>query len=165
MSNPFRDALNRRRLNTEKAVGRHPLARLPFNSSALHVNDLLSRGVSERSDNFGSIGRRARRAGIASIGDDQSRYRDTLRLAIDGQDAEAYHGLAILELLAHRHERALRAAQRAIELNENFHPAFFALGETQIFMGDFAEGLEPIGHCLRLSPSDPFSPVFVSLVA
>ena len=64
-----------------------------------------------------------------------------------------------------RHERALRAAQRAIELNENLHPGFFALGETQIFMGDFAEGLEPIGHCLRLSPSDPFSPVFVSLVA
>jgi tetratricopeptide (TPR) repeat protein len=84
-------------------------------------------------------------------------------VSVNGQDAEAYHGLAILELLAHRHERALRAAQRAIELNENFHPGFFALGETRIFMGDFAEGLEPIGHCLRLSPTDPFSPVFVSL--
>jgi adenylate cyclase len=96
---------------------------------------------------------------------EESRFLVERALAIDGQDAEAYHGLAILELLAHRHEQALRAAQRAIELNENFHPAFFALGETQIFMGDFAQGLEPIGHCLRLSPTDPFSPVFVSLVA
>jgi adenylate cyclase len=86
-------------------------------------------------------------------------------LALDGQDAEPYHGLAILELLAHHHEGALRAAQRAIELNENFHPGFFALGETRIFMGDFAGGLGPIGHCLRLSPTDPFSPVFVSLLA
>ena len=88
---------------------------------------------------------------------EESRFLVERALAIDGQDAEAYHGLAILELLAHRHERALRAAQRAIELNENFHPAFFALGETQIFMGDFPEALEPIGHCLRLSPSDPFT--------
>ena len=96
---------------------------------------------------------------------EESRFLVERALAIDGQDAEAYHGLAILELLAHRHERASRAAQRAIELNENFHPGFFALGETRIFMGDFAQGLEPISHCLRLSPRDPFSPVFVSLVA
>jgi adenylate cyclase len=96
---------------------------------------------------------------------EESRYLVERALAVDGQDAEAYHGLAILELLAHRHERALRAAQRAIELNENFHPGFFALGETRIFMGDFAGGLEPIGHCLRLSPTDPFSPIFVSLLA
>jgi adenylate cyclase len=96
---------------------------------------------------------------------EESRYLIERALAVDGQDAEAYHGLAILELLAHRHERAVRAAERAIELNENFHPGFFALGETRIFMGDFAEGLEPIGHCLRLSPTDPFSPVFVSLLA
>src|SRR5690348_1169734 len=96
---------------------------------------------------------------------EESRSLVERALAIDGQDAEPYHGLAILELLAHRHERALRAAQRAIELNENFHPGFFALGETRIFIGDFSEGLEPIGHCLRLSPTDPFSPVFVSLLA
>lgn len=96
---------------------------------------------------------------------EQSRSLIERALAFDAQDAEPYHGLAILELLAHQHERALRAAQRAIELNENFHPGFFALGETRIFMGDFAEGLEPVAHCLRLSPTDPFSSVFVSLLA
>ena len=32
-------------------------------------------------------------------------------------------------------------------------------------LGRAAHGLEPIGHCLRLSPTDPFSPVFVSLLA
>jgi tetratricopeptide (TPR) repeat protein len=96
---------------------------------------------------------------------EESRFLVERALAIDGQDAEPYHGLAILELLAHRHGAALHAAQRAIELNENFHPGFFALGETRIFMGNFAEGLEPISHCLRLSPTDPFSSVFVSLLA
>src|SRR5262249_47515702 len=41
----------------------------------------------------------------------------------------------------------------------------FVLGETRIFMGDFAEGLEPIGRCLRISPNDPLSPIFLSVLA
>ena len=31
-------------------------------------------------------------------------------------------------------------------------------------MGNFAKALAPIAHCLRLSPTDPFAPVIISLV-
>jgi tetratricopeptide (TPR) repeat protein len=67
--------------------------------------------------------------------------------------------------MGHRHQRALRTAERSIELNENFAHGYFVLGETRIFMGNFADGLEPIGRCLRLSPSDPLAPIFLSMVA
>ena len=32
-------------------------------------------------------------------------------------------------------------------------------------MGQFSEALEPLMHCLRLSPHDPFASVFLSLMA
>jgi adenylate cyclase len=57
--------------------------------------------------------------------------------------------------MAQRHERALAAAQQAINLNPNFAFGYFALGETCIFMGRCTEGLDPIVRCLRLSPRDP----------
>jgi len=32
-------------------------------------------------------------------------------------------------------------------------------------MGQFTEALDPLMHCLRLSPHDPFASVFLSLIA
>ena len=86
-------------------------------------------------------------------------------VALDDLDPESHYAMSILDLMARRHERALAAAQQAIDLNRNFAFGYFALGETQIFMGDFAEGLDPIVRCLRLSPRDPLASFFVSLVA
>ena len=85
--------------------------------------------------------------------------------ALDDHDPECYYNLSVLALMGHRHQLALRTAKRAIDLNENFAHGYFVLGETRIFMGDFAEGLEPIARCLRLSPNDPLAPIFLSLVA
>jgi adenylate cyclase len=86
-------------------------------------------------------------------------------LVLDDRDADCYYALSILDLMARRHERALVAAQHAIDLNPNFPFGYFALGETRIFMGHFVEGLDPIVRCLRLTPRDPFASFFVSLVA
>ena len=86
-------------------------------------------------------------------------------LSLDDHDPECYYNVSVLALMGHRHQRALRTAQRSIDLNENFAHGYFAFGETRIFMGDFAEGLEPIGRCLRLSPHDPLSPIFLSVLA
>ena len=86
-------------------------------------------------------------------------------LVLDDHDPECYYNLSVLALMRHRHELALRTAQRAIDLNENFAHGHFALGETLIFIGDFAEGLKAIARCLRLSPNDSLAPIFLSLVA
>jgi adenylate cyclase len=86
-------------------------------------------------------------------------------LALDDRDSECYYDLSILALMDHRHQQALWAAERSIDLNANFASGFFALGETRIFMGNFIEALPPIAHCLRLSPNDPFAPVIVTLAA
>jgi len=67
--------------------------------------------------------------------------------------------------MARQHERALAAAQQAIDLNPNFAFGHFALGETRIFQGHFSQGLDPILRCLRLSPRDSLASFFVSLVA
>jgi adenylate cyclase len=96
----------------------------------------------------------------------QESYSATERaLGLDDRDPECYYNLSILALMGHRHQQALSAAQRAIDLNPNFAFGFFALGETRIFMGEFAEALGPMAHCLRLSPGDPFAPIIISLVA
>jgi TolB-like protein len=86
-------------------------------------------------------------------------------VALDERDAAAHYAVSITELMIHRHERALRAAQQAIDLNPNFAHGYFALGETRLFMGQFTEALNPLTLCLRLSPHDPFASVFLSLIA
>jgi adenylate cyclase len=86
-------------------------------------------------------------------------------VALDERDATAHYAVSIINLMLHRHEWALRAARRAIDLNPNFAHGYFALGETRLFMGQFAEALDPLTFCLRLSPHDPFASVFLSLIA
>ena len=86
-------------------------------------------------------------------------------LALDDRDPAAHYALAILSVMTRRHERALAAALRAIDLNPNFALGYFALGETRIFMGQFAETIDPMLRCLRLTPRDPFASFYVSLIA
>jgi adenylate cyclase len=86
-------------------------------------------------------------------------------LALDDRDPAGHYALAILSVMTRRHERALTAAQRAVDLNPNFALGHFALGETRVFMGHFAETLDPMMRCLRLTPRDPFASFYVSLIA
>ena len=86
-------------------------------------------------------------------------------VTLDERDAAAHYAVSIIELMLHTHERALRAARRAIDVNPNYAQGYFALGETRLFMGQFTEALDPLMHCLRLSPYDPSASVFLSLIA
>ena len=86
-------------------------------------------------------------------------------LALDDRDPAGHYALSILSVMTRRHERALAAAQRAIDLNPNFALGYFALGETRVFMGHFAETLDPMMRCLRLTPRDPYASFYVSLIA
>ena len=86
-------------------------------------------------------------------------------LALDDRDPASHYALSILSVMTRRHERALTAAQRAIDLNPNFALGYFALGETRIFMGHFSETIDPMMRCLRLTPRDPFASFYLSLIA
>jgi len=86
-------------------------------------------------------------------------------VALDERDAAAHYAVSIIELMLHRHERSLRSARRAIDLNPNFAHGYFALGETRLFMGQFTEALDPLMFCQRLSPYDPLASVFLSMIA
>ena len=86
-------------------------------------------------------------------------------LTLDDRDPASHYALSILSVMTRRHERALFAAQRAIDLNPNFALGYFALGETRMFMGLFSETIDPMMRCLRLTPRDPFASFYVSLIA
>ena len=86
-------------------------------------------------------------------------------VALDDRDPAGHCALAFVSLLTRQHQRALTAAQRAIELNPNFAQGYFALGETYTFMGHFAEMMDPLMRCLRLSPQDPLASVIISFIA
>jgi len=84
---------------------------------------------------------------------------------LDDRDPECFFAVSILAPMGGSHKRALATAQRAIDLNTNFAPGFLALGETRVFMGQFAEALDPLGRCLRLSPPEPFATFILGLIA
>ena len=52
-----------------------------------------------------------------------------------------------------------------IDLNPNFALGGNALGWARIFIGRFAEALDPLHVALRLSPNDPLNDLFRSFVA
>ena len=86
-------------------------------------------------------------------------------MALNNRDSAGQYALSILSLLRLRHDRALAAAERAVQLNENFALGYFALGENHVFLGNFSEALRPLTRCLRLSPLDPHSATSINLIA
>jgi TolB-like protein len=103
--------------------------------------------------------------------DDIGRDIDELRreadraMAIDDRDPYAHYAMFGCHLLSGRHQMALAAAQRAIDLNPNFALGHHALGLTRIVIGHFAEALEPLHTAMRLSPHDPRAYLFLSRLA
>jgi TolB-like protein len=63
-----------------------------------------------------------------------------------------------LELWAHRrHEQAVAAFERCLELNPNYSLGFASLGNTLIFAGEADRGIEHIDLALRCNPRDPYN--------
>lgn len=76
-------------------------------------------------------------------------------LSLDPANPTACYVTALV--LAHRDdaETAVTFARRAIELNDSYTPAFFALAVASTFLGRTEEALVAIDRALRLSPADP----------
>jgi adenylate cyclase len=91
-------------------------------------------------------------------------------VALDDRDPYTHYALFLAGMLARRQEQALAEAQRAIDLNPNFALGYFALGYfalgfARIFLGHFAEAIDPILRSLRLNPNDPQLQTFIHHVA
>ncbi len=76
-------------------------------------------------------------------------------LALDPANPIACYVTALI--LAHRDdaETAVTFARRALELNDNFTPAYFALAVGSTFLGRLDDSLAAIDRATRLSPADP----------
>jgi adenylate cyclase len=78
-------------------------------------------------------------------------------LALDPGNAWASYILAITSAHSEDANTALDFARRAIELNGNFAPGYFALAMANLYLGMREEALVAVDQALRLNPVDPQS--------
>ena len=76
-------------------------------------------------------------------------------VALDGFDASAHAAASYVLTYAHEHDAAVEAGTRAVDLNPNYHLAFFILGIALNFGGHPLQALPALEQALRLSPRDP----------
>jgi len=76
-------------------------------------------------------------------------------VALDSFDASAHAAASYALTYAHQHDAAVEAGRRAVDLNPNYHMAFFILGIALNFGGQPMEALPALDQALHLSPRDP----------
>jgi adenylate cyclase len=76
-------------------------------------------------------------------------------VALDALDASAHGAAAYVLVYLRRHDAALEAARRAVELNANYHPGHYVLGLALLFGGCAREAIPEFEETARLSPRDP----------
>ena len=76
-------------------------------------------------------------------------------VALDALDASAHGAAAYVLVYLRRHDAALEAARRAVELNANYHPGHYVLGRALLFGGCAREAIPEFEETARLSPRDP----------
>ena len=86
-------------------------------------------------------------------------------VTLDDRDPYCHYAQCLLSFLTRRYPQALAAAQRAIDLNPNFALGYFGLGWVRIYIGHFAEAIDPLLRCTRLNPNDPQLGMFMGIVA
>ena len=86
-------------------------------------------------------------------------------LALDDNDPWSHFALGLLETLRSQQEEAIAAYRRSIDLNPNFALAHGCLGGSLAFAGRSDAALEAVARALRMSPYDPFAPLFSHFAA
>jgi TolB-like protein/DNA-binding SARP family transcriptional activator len=76
-------------------------------------------------------------------------------MQLDALDASAHGAAAYALAYMRRHDAALRAARRAVELNGNYHAGHYALGLALLFGGSAREAIRAFEMTILLSPRDP----------
>ncbi|HKX07931.1 MAG TPA: adenylate/guanylate cyclase domain-containing protein, partial [Stellaceae bacterium] len=81
-------------------------------------------------------------------------------LSLDDSDPWAFSSIGMVDFMRSRHAEAIASLRQAINLNPNFAMAYGCMGGPLVFSGDAAGALEAIGQALRMSPRDPYRPLF-----
>jgi tetratricopeptide (TPR) repeat protein len=84
---------------------------------------------------------------------------------LDDRDPYCHYALCLLSFLNRRYQPALAEAQRAVDVNPNFALGYFGLGWVRIYLGHFAEAIDPLLRSIRLNPNDPQAGMFMGIVA
>ncbi len=111
-------------------------------------------------------------AGIAAYGwseapDDDIREGTEAALAairLDEKNPYAHYALAIVSAYGNALDRAIAAAERAIELTPSFALGHLVLGMARLFSGNASEAVAPFDRGLRLNPYDPQNFVWFNLL-
>jgi tetratricopeptide (TPR) repeat protein len=83
----------------------------------------------------------------------------------DSEDAWAHYALGHVSLFARRFDDSLAEFELALRLNPNFAMAQGFYGLALAYSGRWQEGDEATRRALRLSPRDPYSAVYMGIVA
>lgn len=83
----------------------------------------------------------------------------------DEKDPYAHYGLAIVSIYAGGVDRAIRAAQRAVELAPGFALGHLVLGMARLHSGDAPGAVAPLARGLQLNPFDPQNFVWYNTLA
>ena len=83
----------------------------------------------------------------------------------DSDDAWAHSALGHVYLFQRRFDESLAEFEAALRLNPNFALAHGWYGLSLCYSGDWRKGDTSARHALRLSPRDPFSPIYLGILA
>jgi len=83
----------------------------------------------------------------------------------DSEDPWAHNGLGHVHLFARRFDDSLAEFEIALQLNPNFALAQGYYGLSLSYSGRWREADEAARRALRLSPRDPYSPVYMGIAA
>ena len=72
---------------------------------------------------------------------------------------------SLSSLYSDRHQQAILASERAIELSPGFALGHLASGMARLSDGDAVSAIEPLDRGLRPNPHDPQNPVWFNLLA
>ncbi|MEJ0078046.1 MAG: winged helix-turn-helix domain-containing protein [Alphaproteobacteria bacterium] len=83
----------------------------------------------------------------------------------DSEDPWAHNGLGHVHLFARRFDDSLAEFEIALQLNPNFALAQGYYGLSLSYSGRWSEADDAARRALRLSPRDPYSPVYMGIAA
>jgi tetratricopeptide (TPR) repeat protein len=85
-------------------------------------------------------------------------------IRLDEKNPYAHYALAIVSVYGNTPDRAVAAAERAIELTPSFALGHLVLGMAQLFSGKASEAVAPLERGLKLNPYDPQNFVWLNLL-